>query len=213
MEAILAALPGRVHLRAPVRRIERDRQGVELRFDDTVARFDEVVLAVHSDQALALLAAPTAAEREVLGAIPYKTNEAVLHTDERLLPRRRAARASWNYHLPRGARRAHHDHLRHEPAPVAARRPQLPRHPEPDRRRSTPTGSSSRFEYAHPVYTRAGVAAQRRWAEISGRNRTHYCGAYWRWGFHEDGCRGRRCARCAELLERAAGRGAAALAA
>ena len=87
VEAILAALPGRVHLRAPVRRIERDRQGVELRFDDTVARFDEVVLALHSDQALALLAAPTAAERERARRHP-------LQDQRRRAPHRRASAAA-----------------------------------------------------------------------------------------------------------------------
>src|SRR6185503_4454956 len=186
VEAILAALPGRVHLRAPVRRIARDREGVELRFEDTVARFDEVVLALHSDQALALLAEPTAAERDVLGAIPYKANDVVLHTDERLLPRRRAARASWNYHLPEAP--TGHTTITYDMNRLQALRA--------DRRflvtlnrtaAIDPDRIIDRFAYAHPVYSRAGVAAQGRWGEISGRHRTHYCGAYWRWGFHEDG--------------------------
>jgi uncharacterized protein len=186
VEAILAALPGRVHLRAPVRRIERGADGVELRFEDTVARFDEVVLALHSDQALALLAEPTAAERDVLGAIPYQANDVVLHTDERLLPRRRAARASWNYHLPEaptGRTEITYDMNRLQ-ALRADRRFLVTLNRtaaiDPDR-------IIDRFAYAHPVYSRAGVAAQGRWGEISGCHRTHYCGAYWRWGFHEDG--------------------------
>jgi predicted NAD/FAD-binding protein len=175
-----------VHLRAPVRRIARDREGVELRFEDTVARFDEVVLALHSDQALALLAEPTAAERDVLGAIPYKANDVVLHTDERLLPRRRAARASWNYHLPEAP--TGHTTITYDMNRLQALRA--------DRRflvtlnrtaAIDPDRIIDRFAYAHPVYSRAGVAAQGRWGEISGRHRTHYCGAYWRWGFHEDG--------------------------
>jgi predicted NAD/FAD-binding protein len=186
VEAIVDGLPGRVHLRAPVRRIERGPDGVELRFGDTVARFDQVVLAVHSDRALALLAEPDRLERELLGAIPYQPNETVLHTDERLLPRRRAARASWNYHLtpePTGRTTITYDMNRLQSLRADRRfLVTLNRTGEID-----PARVIRRFDYAHPVYTRAGVAAQRRWAEISGRDRIHYCGAYWRWGFHEDG--------------------------
>jgi len=186
VEAIVATLPGRVHLRAPVRRIERRPDRVDLRFDDTVAGFDEVVLAVHSDQALGLLAEPSPLERELLGAIPYQPNETVLHTDERLLPRRRAARASWNHHLgpePQGRTRITYDMTRLQ-SMRADRRFLVTLNRTQD---IDPGQVIRRFDYAHPVYTRAGVAAQRRWAEISGAHRTHYCGAYWRWGFHEDG--------------------------
>ena len=186
VEALVAAFDSRLHVRAPVRRIDRDPLGVDVCFDDTVARFDEVVLAVHSDQALALLAAPSEAEREVLGAIPYQANEAVLHTDERLLPRRRAARASWNYHLtaePVGKTTITYDMNRLQSLRADRRfLVTLNRSDAID-----PALVIQRFEYAHPTYTRAGVAAQRRWTEVSGHNRTHYCGAYWRWGFHEDG--------------------------
>lgn len=186
VEALVGVFGGRLHLRAPVRRIERDPLGVDVCFDDTVARFDEVVLAVHSDQALALLAAPSPAEREVLGAIPYQANETVLHTDERLLPRRRAARASWNYHLtekPVGKTTITYDMNRLQSLRADRRfLVTLNRSEAID-----PAQVIQRFQYAHPTYTRAGVAAQRRWTEISGRDHTHYCGAYWRWGFHEDG--------------------------
>jgi predicted NAD/FAD-binding protein len=186
VDRLVARFPERVHLRTPVRRIERDARGVDLRFDGATARFDEVVLAVHSDQALGLLAAPTAAELELLGAIPYQPNETVLHTDERLLPRRRAARASWNYHLverPTGKTTITYDMNRLQALTSDCRfLVTLNRSDVID-----PEKVIDRFVYSHPVYTRAGVAAQRRWAEISGRNRTHYCGAYWRWGFHEDG--------------------------
>jgi uncharacterized protein len=186
VDAIVAALPGRVHLRAPVRRVERHAGGVDLWFYDTVARFDELVLAVHSDQALALLGAPSRLEREVLGAIPYQANETVLHTDQRLLPRRRAARASWNYHLPEepnGRTTITYDMSRLQS--LGGDRRFLVTLNRTDA--IDPGQVIARFGYAHPVYSRAGVAAQRRWAEISGHKRTHYCGAYWRWGFHEDG--------------------------
>jgi predicted NAD/FAD-binding protein len=149
-------------------------------------RFDAVVMATHSDQALALLVDPSERERELLGAIPYQRNEAVLHTDRSLLPRRRRAWASWNFHLGAGApgRCTVTYHMNRLQSLCADREfcVTLNRTAaiDPDRIIQT-------MQYAHPVYTPAGVAAQARHHEISGHNRTHYCGAYWGWGFHEDG--------------------------
>jgi predicted NAD/FAD-binding protein len=149
-------------------------------------RFDAVVIATHSDQALALLADPSERERELLEAVPYQRNEAVLHTDRSLLPRRRRAWASWNYHLGAdaggGCTVTYHmnrlQSLRAEQEFCVT----LNRTAAIDPERIIRT-----IDYSHPVYTPAGVAAQSRHEEISGRNRTHYCGAYWGWGFHEDG--------------------------
>ena len=149
-------------------------------------RFDAVVIATHSDQALALLADPSERERELLEAVPYQYNEAVLHTDRSLLPRRRRAWASWNYHLGAdadgGCTVTYHmnrlQSLRAEEEFCVT----LNRTAAIDPERIIRT-----IGYSHPVYTPAGVAAQSRHGEISGRNRTHYCGAYWGWGFHEDG--------------------------
>ena len=149
-------------------------------------RFDAVVIATHSDQALALLADPSERERELLEAVPYQRNEAVLHTDRSLLPRRRRAWASWNYHLGAdaggGCTVTYHmnrlQSLRAEQEFCVT----LNRTATIDPERIIRT-----IDYSHPVYTPAGVAAQSRHHEISGRNRTHYCGAYWGWGFHEDG--------------------------
>ena len=149
-------------------------------------RFDAVVIATHSDQALALLADPSERERELLEAIPYQHNEAVLHTDRSLLPRRRRAWASWNYHLRADAGGSctvtYHmnrlQSLRAEQEFCVT----LNRTATIDPERIIRT-----IDYSHPVYTPAGIAAQSRHEEISGRNRTHYCGAYWGWGFHEDG--------------------------
>ncbi|MHB8492849.1 MAG: NAD(P)/FAD-dependent oxidoreductase [Solirubrobacteraceae bacterium] len=149
-------------------------------------RFDAVVIATHSDQALALLVDPSERERELLEAVPYQRNEAVLHTDRSLLPRRRRAWASWNYHLGADARGGctvtYHmnrlQSLRAEQEFCVT----LNRTAAIDPERIIRT-----MDYSHPVYTPAGVAAQSRHEEISGRNRTHYCGAYWGWGFHEDG--------------------------
>ncbi len=186
VEALVRRFADRLHLRTPVRRIERDPGGIRLLLEQGSERFDQLVLAVHSDQALRMLTDPSRAEGEVLGAIPYQSNETVLHSDPRLLPRRRAARASWNYHLseqPAGRTTITYDmnrlqSLRSEESFLVT----LNRSEAID-----PSRVIRRFEYSHPVYTRAGVAAQSRWNEISGRRRTHYCGAYWRWGFHEDG--------------------------
>jgi len=149
-------------------------------------RFDAVVLATHSDQALALLADSSNREREILGAIPYQRNDAVLHTDPAMLPRCRRARASWNYHLrsdPTGppAVTYHLNRLQSLDADVELC-VTLNRADEIE-----PARIIARFDYAHPVFTHAGIAAQRRHGEISGGRRTHYCGAYWGWGFHEDG--------------------------
>ncbi len=149
-------------------------------------RFDAVVIATHSDQALALLADPGERERELLGTIPYQQNEVVLHTDRSLLPRRRRAWASWNFHLGDAApaRCAVTYHLNRLQSLRADREfcVTLNRTEAID-----PELIICKTRYAHPVYTPTGVAAQARHHEISGSNRTHYCGAYWGWGFHEDG--------------------------
>jgi uncharacterized protein len=186
VEALTAPFGDRIHLRTPVRAIRRRPDGVELVLTHDLERFDEVVIATHSDQALAMLTDPTDAEREVLGAIDYQPNEAVLHTDERLLPRRRGAWASWNFHLadePTGRPTVtyHMNRLQSLVADceflVTLNRTEA----------IDPAKVLRRIPYSHPVYTAAAVRAQGRWAAISGANRTHYCGAYWRWGFHEDG--------------------------
>ena len=151
-------------------------------------RFDRVILATHSDQALRLLADPSPAEREILGAIRYQPNVATLHTDERFLPRNRRARASWNYHLStdegRGAtltywmNRLQSIESRHQLLVTLNRDDEV----DPARR-------LGRFDYDHPVFDAAALAAQRRRPEIQGARGTYYAGAYWEYGFHEDGVR------------------------
>jgi predicted NAD/FAD-binding protein len=166
--------------RLPTHALVRTRQG-------EVEPFDHVFMACHSDQALALLEAPTRAEREVLGALPYAANEAILHTDDSVLPSAPLARAAWNYHL-----------LRDPQEPVALTYDMnvlqslddaptrflvtLNHRRAIDERRILRT-----FQYAHPVYLPEGVAAQARHRELNGAQRTYFCGAYWRNGFHEDG--------------------------
>jgi predicted NAD/FAD-binding protein len=187
VEALSRPFADRVRLRAPVTNVTRDDDGVTVTSATGAERFDEVVLACHSDQALELLrgdASPL--ERELLGAFPYQPNEAVLHTDRTLLPRRRAAWQAWNYHLfaeprPMTTVTYYMNHLQRLSAAddfcVSLNMTD----------RIDPASIIAVIPYSHPVYTAAGVAAQARWAEISGSRRTHFCGAYWRYGFHEDG--------------------------
>jgi predicted NAD/FAD-binding protein len=188
VEAIAAPWRDRVRLRAPVRRIERLADGVRIEAEGCETEdFDQVVIATHSDQALALLADPSEAEREILGAIPYQRNEATLHTDASLLPRRRAAWSSWNFHLtPTPARGSTVTYWMNNLQRLRSKHQllvTLNRGKEID-----PESVLRRFAYEHPVYTAEGVAAQARHGEISGPGRnTHFCGAYWGWGFHEDG--------------------------
>jgi uncharacterized protein len=187
VDAVTAPWRDRIRTAAPVCRIERLPDAVRVEADgcETEA-FDRVVIAAHSDQALGMLADPTDAERQVLGSIPYQANDAVLHTDPTLMPRRRAAWSSWNFHLAetRPARTTVTYWMNHLQRLRAKRHYFLTLNREDAIDPGTVIG---RFTYDHPVYTPAGVAAQHRRAEVSGPRRTHYCGAYWGWGFHEDG--------------------------
>jgi len=187
VQAITRPFADRIRLSAPVREIRRDEGGVTVAAEGLeTERFDEVVIAAHSDQALAMLADPSDSERELLGAIPYQHNEAVLHTDRSQLPRRRAAWASWNYHLldepsDRTSLTYWMNNLQRLPTdtPICVT---LNRTETID-----PEKVVAKVDYSHPVFSPDGVAAQQRHGEISGINHTHYCGAWWGWGFHEDG--------------------------
>jgi len=187
VEALTRPFSHRLRLRTPVQEVTRHHDHVLVKPRGGEAeRFDEVVLATHSDQALALLADASGGEREILGAIPYQPNEAVLHTDARMLPRRRRAWASWNYHLlpePKPASTVTYHMNRLQSLRAEREFCVTLNHSE----RIDPARVIRRISYAHPVYTEAGVRAQARVGEIDGCNRTHFCGAYWGWGFHEDG--------------------------
>jgi uncharacterized protein len=176
-------------LNTPVRQVTRDAQGVGIVLDSGTERFDDVVLACHSDQALALLREPTAQERSVLGAIQYHRNRAVLHTDVQLLPQRRLAWAAWNYErAPHtdGAQTAvclHYLINRLQPLPfktpvVVSLNPIR----EPD-----PRTVHGVFDYEHPVFDHAAIAAQQQLGGLQGQWNTWFCGAWTRYGFHEDG--------------------------
>ncbi len=186
VQAIVRPWRSRLRLATPVTEVRRDEAGATVRTRDSLEHFERVILATHSDQALALLADASDRERQVLGAIRYQPNEAVLHTDTSLLPRRRRAWASWNYHLRDELEGPptvtyHMNRLQAIEAEVELC-VTLNRTAEIDPERIV--GS---FAYAHPIFTEAAVSAQARHAEISGQRHTHYCGAYWGWGFHEDG--------------------------
>ncbi|WP_085649217.1 MULTISPECIES: NAD(P)/FAD-dependent oxidoreductase [unclassified Pseudomonas] len=183
---LTASFKERIRLNCPVSRIDRDAHGVVIHSPAGIERFDKVVLACHSDQALRLLGSPDDKEREILGALPYADNEVVLHTDTRLLPTRKRAWASWNYRLGgAGHTRAAVTYdmnilqgLQSDTTFCVSLNQSAG---------ITPSKVLARFTYAHPQFSLAAVAAQQRWAELDGLHHTHYCGAYWANGFHEDG--------------------------
>ena len=184
---LIVPFESRIHLNTPVAAVRRDAAGVVVRTaDGREARFDEVVLACHADQSLALLRDADADEREVLGAFPYQFNEAVLHTDTRLLPRRPSAWASWNYRVPAQAR---------SEVSVTYNMNML----QGLESRTTwcvslnpgdavaPDKVVRRFSYEHPLFTTGRSEAQARHGELIRRRGVSFCGAYWGFGFHEDG--------------------------
>ena len=186
VEKLVRGHRDRIRLNTPVEALRRNESGVEIKTaEGGWEHFDYVFVGCHSDQALAMLTDPTQAERDVLGAIPYQSNEAILHTDESLMPRRRRAWAAWNYHLPQ-------DESRHVAVTYnmnilqgidSATQYCVTLNND---RRIDPARIIRRVQYAHPIINGDTVAAQARQAEINS-DRTFYCGAYWRNGFHEDG--------------------------
>jgi predicted NAD/FAD-binding protein len=188
VHALRARWPVNERLNCAVRSIHRHVGGAVLESAAGVEHFDQVVLACHSDQALALLSDADEREHAILGAMPYQANDTVLHTDASVLPRRRKAWAAWNAWLPRNPDEActvsYCMNLLQgiespEPFVVTLNRTAAI---DPDK-------VLARMRYHHPVYSHASVAAQMRKAEIQRHRRTWFAGAYWGWGFHEDGMR------------------------
>jgi predicted NAD/FAD-binding protein len=185
--ALLADLPARLQRGTPVRRVTRATEAVHIATDDGETPFDEAVLACHADQALGLLGADASAtEREVLGAFPYCTNEAVLHSDTRVLPQRRRCWAAWNHRVDAAGR-----------ASVSYNMNILQRLDTTetwcvtlnDRGLIASECIAARTTYDHPQYTAERAHAQARHGELLRARRTAFCGAYWGYGFHEDGVR------------------------
>jgi predicted NAD/FAD-binding protein len=177
----------RIRLGTPVERVLRLASGVELRARGCEPeRFDAIFFACHSDQALRMLGDPSTREREILGAIDFQSNDVVLHTDQSLMPRRRRAWAAWNYRIPSQEQ---------DRVAVTYNMNILQGLDAPEQFCVTLNDSDAvaneeiiaQFSYDHPVFTPEAVAAQQRLPEINGTNFSYYCGAYWRYGFHEDG--------------------------
>jgi uncharacterized protein len=187
VEKLVAPLErrGRLHLAAPVSKVRRDARRVELLTDAGPAVFDHVVLAVHSDQALELLADPSEEERATLGSIRFQQNRATLHTDVRLMPSNRRTWAAWNYVRPQeGSRLATLTYYLNRLQGLDVEEPilvTLNRDDEID-----PDLVVRRFDYAHPVIDLEAVQAQSRQRALSD-DLVSFCGAYWGYGFHEDG--------------------------
>ena len=187
LQPLTAGFKDRIRVNSPVASISRDETGVDISLaDGSIERFDQVIVASHSDQALSMLNDATVAEKEVLGAIPYQKNDVVLHTDASILPNKKLAWSSWNYWLRSE---------RQEQAILTYNMNILQGIEAPETfcvtLNATESIASSKilgqYNYSHPVFSLQSVAAAERWGDINGVNRTWFCGAYWANGFHEDG--------------------------
>jgi predicted NAD/FAD-binding protein len=188
LEKITAGYRDRIQLNAAVQAVQRDAQGVSVTTQNGQSqRFDFVFFACHSDEALQILGAEaTTAERDILGAIPYQDNTVYLHTDARLMPQRKLAWAAWNYHVTAQATdKVQVTYNMNILQGIQSSEPLLVTLNYTDA--IAPDKVIKKLHYRHPLYTLAGAQAQARHAEISGKHRTGYAGAYWRNGFHEDG--------------------------
>ena len=189
IEKIIAGFRDRIHLSKPVASVQRTPKDVTLNFSDSSIKpevFDKVVFANHSDQALSLINNPSVDEQQILGSLPYQKNEAILHWDESILPKRKIAWSSWNYSLDN-----------HPEKPVAitynmnilqslsSSKTFCVTLNQTDR--INPKKIIKRITYHHPIFTTDSIQAQRRKKVINGENNSYFCGAYWRNGFHEDG--------------------------
>ena len=188
IKKIIRGFENKINLSTPVKTVARKNEGIEIQLakKEETLKFDSVIFATHSDQALEMLENPTDTEKDILSSIPYQKNEVLLHTDSSVLPRRKLSWASWNYQLDS------------DPAlPVVLTYNMnilqsincketlcvtLNDHNSVDE-----TKILKKITYHHPLFNGKSIEAQKRKSEISGVNNTHYCGAYWRNGFHEDG--------------------------
>jgi len=189
IKPLIAGFADNIKLNSHIKSVTRNAEGVTITFaDDQQAQFDKVIFACHSDQALALLGDPCEQETTVLGAIPYTENSVVLHTDESLLPDRKAAWASWNYLLNNNT----------DKAAVVTYQMNILQGIESDTQFCVTLNHLEginqskilrEFTYHHPVFNQSSIAAQQQKHTVDGQNNTYFCGAYWYNGFHEDGVR------------------------
>lgn len=202
--ALVESLDAQIHLNATVVRVQRTPDHVKVFVNGESCYFDQVIIATHSDRALSILSQPSRSEREILSAIRTRDSEVVLHCDRRFLPSNPRVWASWNVALDKDPREGIGvTYLMNKLQPLPSSTPwcvTLNSGQEID-----PNLIQHRVSFAHPQLDAAAILAQQRWKEISGRQRTHYCGAYWRYGFHEDGAwSGRRAALNLRLRQREA---------
>lgn len=179
----------RIHLNSPVTGVRRSSDGVTVEVNGICERFDQVIFACHSDQAMRLITDITAEERDVLQDMAYQANEVVLHTDDSLLPENKKAWASWNYRLEGGSQEQ-------QRLPALTYNMNILQHIDSEQTFCVTLNSTDKihpdkilrtFTYHHPVFTTRSIAAQARRDSINGTNATWFCGAYWYNGFHEDG--------------------------
>ena len=176
---------GKVSLNCEVLGIKRKKAEVTIRTKKFVADFDRVIIATHSDQGLKLLEDPSEQEKDILSAMKYTTNKVVVHTDEKLMPERRLAWASWNYNLDASEDQVSMTYYMNLLQSLSLKKSVFVTLNEP--KKIDQDKILVRKEYEHPFYNREMLESQKRHSEISGKNRTHYAGAYWGNGFHEDG--------------------------
>ena len=187
VKKLTASFSDKIHTESAVRSVKRSVNGVQLTLKNGETEFfDNVFIATHSDQALAMLKDSSDIEKSILSKIPYQENEAILHTDKSILPKKKLAWAAWNYHI-----------LGNKQDKVALTYSMnilqsLDSEEEfcvtlNNEDAINPDKIIKKIKYAHPIFTPDGIAAQTRQAEINGPQHTYFCGAYWRFGFHEDG--------------------------
>lgn len=194
IDPLVKGFKNTIYTGVKIKNIQRSQSEVKLSYVSTAQdsvkeeTFDALVIATHSDQALELLTDPDQLERNILSAMPYQSNQVVLHTDQSLLPKSRRAWSSWNYRLQSNQSDKQLAKLTYNMNILQGIRADTTFCVSLNQTESiNPDKIIQSFEYSHPVFTLEGMAAQRRWQEIAGINRTWYCGAYWKNGFHEDG--------------------------
>ena len=190
IEEFLKRFKGEVHCERPIQAIDRQESHVVLRFMDGESQcFDKVVIATHADEALELLEDPSQAEQEALGAWQYSSNKAVLHTDSSVLGPKRRLWAAWNY-------RKHVEEDREKPVAITYYMNKLQRLKakqdyfvtlNPREQSINPASILYETTYTHPIYTPASPVSHSALRELGRQNNTYFCGAYMRYGFHEDG--------------------------